>query len=146
MSCCDSFLSSSSLSSSSTVEERERRTSNDCTFPFIKMTHSSREMKRRRESSLRLRRHHRRREGAPFCAPLSFVLLFVLQTSSSKSFFVSSCVPTIRCPNGEDGVTTLTRTCRAEWQCTWSAIAPKTTSPKRFSLLLGLADILNNDS
>lgn len=110
------------------------------------MTHSSREMKRRRESSLRLRRHHRRREGAPFCAPLSFVLLFVLQTSSSKSFFVSSCVPTIRCPNGEDVVTTLTRTCRAEWQCTWSAIAPKTNSPKRFSLLHGLADILNNDS
>ena len=110
------------------------------------MANSSREMKRLRESSLRLRRHHRRREGAPFCAPLSFVLLFALQTSSSKSFFVSSCVPTIRCPNGEDVVTTLTRTCRAEWQCTWSAIAPKTNSPKRFSLLHGLADILNNDS
>ena len=115
------------------------------------MTHSSREMKRRRESSLRLRRHHRdqrRREGAPFCPPpLLFLLLFVLQASSLKSFFVSSCVPTIRCPNGEDVVTTTTiRTCRAEWQCTWSAIAPKTNGPKRFSLLRGLADILNENN
>ena len=111
----------------------------------IKMANSSREMKRLRESSLRLRRHHHRREGAPFCAPLFLFVLFVLRASSLNSFFVSSCVPTIRCPNGEDVVTTI-RTCRAEWRCTWSAIAPKTNSPKRFSLLHGLADILNIDS
>ena len=75
---------------------------------------------------------------------LSFLVVFASAGTSNvvvgASSSSSKCVPTITCiigPNADAEETT----CRAEWQCTWPPIAPKTNNPKRFSLLRGTARV-----